>query len=167
MVHVVILFHGVSFLIYNGIHISAHLHHFLQADEIPKNALADLLEELIVDQKKAAQNAMGLVRRVLGGLATKSAAAPINDYVNKALFAEDEQKGAKQVQALGYNMSQDRLEGLLCATYELYSIHPSLVARVLPNLQADLQNPNPDRRRATTAVIGQILAHCHSELKVQ
>ena len=135
-----------------------------QADEIPKKALAELLEELIIDQKRAAQNATGLVRRVLAGLASKSAAAPINDYVNKALFADDEEKGAKQVQALGYNMAQDRLEGLLYATYELYSIHPSLVARVLPNLQADLQNANPDRRRATTAVIGQILAHCHSHL---
>eukprot|EP00435_Cladocopium_sp_Y103_P052134 s1152_g16.t1 len=138
-----------------------------EADEIPKKALAELLEELIIDQKRAAQNATGLVRRVLAGLASKSAAAPINDYVNKALFTDDEQraeqKGAKQVQALGYNMAQDRLEGLLYATYELYSIHPSLVARVLPNLQADLQNANPDRRRATTAVIGQILAHCHQQ----
>ena len=63
-----------------------------QADEIPKKALAELLEELIIDQKRAAQNATGLVRRVLAGLASKSAAAPINDYVNKALFADDEQK---------------------------------------------------------------------------
>lgn len=137
-------------------------HSFVQADEIPKQALAELLEELIIDQKKAAQqNATGLVRRVLAGLATKSAAVHINDYLNKALFAEvDEHKGAKQV---GYNLSQERLEGLLYATYELYSIHPSLVARVLPNVQADLKNANPDRRRATTAVIGQILAHCCSQ----
>lgn len=124
--------------------------------------MAELLEELIIDQKKAAQNATGLVRRVLAGLATKSAAVHINDYLNKALFAEvaTEHKGAKQ---MGYNLSQERLEGLLYATYELYSIHPSLVARVLPNVQADLKNANPDRRRATTAVIGQILAHCCSQ----
>ena len=62
----------------------------------------------------------------------------------------------------GYKISQERLEGLLCATYELYCIQPSLVSRVLPNLLADLQNANPDRRRATTAVIGQILAHQQS-----
>lgn len=136
--------------------------HLYQADEIPKKALGELLEELIIDPKKAAQHATGLVRRVLSGLATQSAAATINDYVNKALFAEMEEPKQRigEVQ-VGGNMIQERLEGLLCATYELYSVHPSLVARVLPNLQADLQNPNPERRCATTAVIGQILAHCH------
>lgn len=136
-----------------------------EADEIPKKALGELLEELIIDPKKAAQHATGLVRRVLSGLATQSAAATINDYVNKALFAEMEEPKQRigEVQ-VGGNMIQERLEGLLCATYELYSVHPSLVARVLPNLQADLQNPNPERRCATTAVIGQILAHCHQQL---
>ena len=125
-----------------------------QADEIPTKALSELLEELMHVKRSACA---GLVRRVLGGLAQRSAALPVNDYLNKALFADGMEP--KPGDKTGYNMSQERLEGLLCATYELYSIQPSLVARVLPNLQADLQNANPDRRRATTAVIGQILAH--------
>ena len=123
-----------------------------EADELPQSVLSGLLEELMQLKRSACA---GLVRRVLAGLAQRTAALPVNDYMNKALFADMPKKGDKT----GYNMSQERLEGLLCATYELYSIQPSLVARVLPNLQADLQNANPERRRATTAVIGQILAH--------
>ncbi|CAK9082100.1 Sister chromatid cohesion protein PDS5 homolog A [Durusdinium trenchii] len=130
-----------------------------EADELPKHALGELLEELMTKRKGAAS----LVRRVLGGLAEGSAAVPINDYLNKALFWGSKkcpEPGFPRLQR-GYKISQERLEGILCATSELYSIQPSLVARVLPNLQADLQNVNPDRRRATTAVIGQILAYCH------
>ncbi|CAJ1417138.1 unnamed protein product [Effrenium voratum] len=117
-----------------------------EADEIPRPALEALLEELTADRKASAA---GLVRRVLGGLACRSAALPINDFMNKALFAD------------GADMSQERLEGLLCAAYELFAIEPALVARVVPNLQADLQCASPDRRRAVTALVGQLLAHRH------
>eukprot|EP00913_Durusdinium_trenchii_P016029 g15066.t1 len=92
-----------------------------EADELPKHALGELLEELMTKRKGAAS----LVRRVLGGLAEGSAAVPINDYLNKALFTGEEELRETE-KAPGYKISQERLEGILCATSELYSIQPSL-----------------------------------------
>ena len=98
-----------------------------------------------------------MVRQVLSNFTTfksQRVALPLNDLLNKSLFlSEDDQA----------ELSQDRLEGLLNATYELYCIHPSLVVRVLPNLHADLQCAKPDRRRAITAFIAQLLAHQHTD----
>jgi len=129
-----------------------------EADEIPKPVISSLVEELMPRQRASA--AAGLVRRVLAGLASRSAALPINDFLNNSLYSEDtlpqsEQAGGGDRPA----MPQDRLEALLCAVYELYAIEPALMARVLPNLDSDLQSVDPDRRRMVTALVGQMLAH--------
>ncbi|CAE7910232.1 Pds5a, partial [Symbiodinium necroappetens] len=125
----------------------------LEADEVPQAVLEQLLEEIV--ERKSPGAAM--VRQVLSNFTTfksQRVALPLNDLLNKSLFlSEDDQA----------ELSQDRLEGLLNATYELYCIHPSLVVRVLPNLHADLQCAKPDRRRAITAFIAQLLAHQHTD----
>ena len=107
-----------------------------------------LLEEMI--EKKSAGAAM--VRQVLTRLANHRAAIQVNDFVNKSLFFEASPDKPQE-------LSQERLEGLLQASYELYCIEPALVARVLQNLNADLQRANPNRRRAITALVAQLLAH--------
>jgi len=135
-----------------------------EADEIPKKTLAELVEELMPRRRNAAA-ATGLVRRILGSLAHRSAALPINDFLNTSLYAEDKAQ-AEDEEAAGPDRlpgAQERLEGVLIAINELYTIEPALVARVLPNLHADLQCSDPDRRRAVTALVGQMLAHYHQQ----
>ncbi|CAE7593276.1 Pds5a [Symbiodinium sp. CCMP2456] len=125
----------------------------LEADEVPQAVLEQLLEEIV--ERKSPGAAM--VRQVLSNFTTfksQRVALPLNDLLNKSLFLSEDGQA---------ELSQDRLEGLLNATYELYCIHPSLVVRVLPNLHADLQCAKPDRRRAITAFIAQLLAHQHTD----
>lgn len=113
-----------------------------EADEIPKLALVSLIEELSPSHRSGP--AAGLVRRVFGGLAHRTAALPVNDFLNTALYSD---------------ASDDRIEALLGVVYELFLLDPALVARVLPNLQADLQAGNSARRRAVTSVVGKMLSH--------
>lgn len=129
-----------------------------EADDIPKTTLIALVEELM--PRRCSSSAAGLVRRVLGGLANRSAALPINDFLNTSLYADSDPVDGEDVATEGSSkLSQDRLEALLCAIFELYVIEPSLVSRVIPNLHTDLQCPDPDRRRAVTALVGQMLSH--------
>ena len=122
-----------------------------EADEVPEAVLEQLLEEIV--ERKSPGGAM--VRQVLTNFTNfknQRVALPLNDLLNKSLFLSQDDQA---------ELSQDRLEGLLNVTYELYCIHPSLVVRVLPNIHADLQCVKPDRRRAITAFIAQLLAHQH------
>lgn len=112
-------------------------------EEIPKDALILLISELMPQHRS---HAFGFVKRVLQSLANRSAALPINDYLNAALQNSGDQTAAKE-------------SDLLAVIYELFSIEPALVARVLPNLQADLVSSAVERRRSVTSVVGKLLAH--------
>ena len=123
----------------------------MQADEVPEAVAQQMLEEMI--EKKSA--GAPVVKQVMKSLANHRAAVRVNELLNKSLFLDVEADPAKREDPV----SQERLEGLLNTTYELFCIEPSLVARMLPNLHADLQCTNPDRRRAFTALTAQLLAH--------
>jgi len=126
-----------------------------EADEIPKAALVALIEELTPQRRRGP--AAGLVRRVLGGLAHRSAALPINDFLNTALYTLP--SDADTLGGPGSALALERVEALLGVVHELFMLEPALVARVLPNLQADLQAANPARRRLVTTLVGQMLAY--------
>lgn len=131
--------------------------------EIPQAVLASLVEELM-PQRKSASASKALVSRLLGSLAQRSIALPINEYLNASIYAEqgspEEGNGGRRG---GLRLSEERLQAFLCLVPELFRIDPALVARVLPKLQADLQSTDPHRRRAVTAIVGQMLSHCHED----
>lgn len=130
--------------------------------EIPQAVLASLVEELM-PQRKSASASKVLVNRLLGSLAHRSIALPINEYLNANIYAEqgspEEDNGSRR----GKRLSEERLQAFLLVVPELFRIDPALVARVLPKLQADLQSTDPHRRRAVTAIVGQMLAHWHED----
>ena len=112
----------------------------------------------------------GLVKRVLAMLARRTAAVAVNDYLNSCLAEAFRQSHAHilcmLLLALGsvrlsfgrefwkarnspsesreelqlVPSAAERSEATLVAVHELYMVDPALVARVLPNLQADLVN---------------------------
>lgn len=120
-----------------------------EADEIPRSVLMWFVQELMPGRR--ASQAKNLVSRVLGGLANRSAALPINDFLNSALHP---QKGMDD----HWDVEAD-LKELYAVVHDLYVIEPALVARVLPNLHADLVSSDVQRRCSVAHVIGLVIAH--------
>lgn len=130
-----------------------------EADEVPKCVWVTLVELLTTRGRNP--RAASLARRVLGALANRSAAVPINEFLNASLYStptEDEDAAQFTIES----EANHEINALLAATVELFKIDPSLTGRVLPNLQADLQCSNAERRQAVTKCMGQILAHHHA-----
>lgn len=139
-----------------------------ECDDIPEAALRPLLDELVATPRRhdrsAAQGRSGdLVRRVLGSLATRNAALPINEFLNRVLYGDASNRDcAAQAEeeefAEASLVSQERREALLKVVYELYAIDAALVSRVFPHLHADLLSKDASRRRAVTSLVGRMLA---------
>jgi len=130
-----------------------------EADEVPKCVWGALVELLTTRGRNP--RAASLARRVLGALANRSAAVPINEFLNASLYAAPKQDEDAAQHMIESEANHQR-NALLAATVELFKIDPSLTGRVLPNLQADLQCSNAERRQAVTKCMGEILAHHHA-----
>lgn len=118
---------------------------------VPKKVMKALVDELTPRLRNGA--AADLVRRVLGGLANRTIVMLLNDYLNAGLYVRE---GDLDPSA---PLARDGMEGLLGAACELYAVDPGFVARVIPNLQVDLQASDPERRRMVTVALGRMLAH--------
>eukprot|EP00747_Dinoflagellata_sp_TGD_P187817 gnl/TRDRNA2_/TRDRNA2_45873_c0_seq1.p1 gnl/TRDRNA2_/TRDRNA2_45873_c0~~gnl/TRDRNA2_/TRDRNA2_45873_c0_seq1.p1 ORF type:complete len:1344 (-),score=272.30 gnl/TRDRNA2_/TRDRNA2_45873_c0_seq1:173-4171(-) len=122
--------------------------------EVPKPALMSLIEELV--PKRRSSHAASLVRRTLGDLANRSVSLPINDLLNAALYSPHEADDPQS------EVTEQETEALLGAVWELFQVEVSLVARVLPNLQTDLQCADERRRCMVTSLIGRMLSFRHT-----
>lgn len=122
-----------------------------EADEVPKSVWVNLVE-LLTARGRASRGA-SLARRVLASLASRSAMIPINEFLNASLYPSPEEVS----QPMQTSDARTQRDALLAATAELYAVDPALVARVMPNLQADLQCADADRRQAVTKCVGQVL----------
>jgi hypothetical protein len=128
-----------------------------EAEEVPRSVWVTLVELLTSRSRGRANSAVRVSRQVLRSLAHRSAALPINEFLNASLYAAPEDV----TQLMQVSEAKYQRDALLVATFELYCIDPALVARVIPNLQADLQCEDADRRRAVTNCVGQLLAYQH------
>lgn len=129
-----------------------------EADEPPKPALALLLRELAANAQAAAA-AGSFLRRVLGGLASRSAVRFVNDFVVSALCAHPTAAEAGGVET-GADVGPCELRA---AIFALFVIEPGFVAQVLPNLQLQLRCDCAERRAALTTLVGRMLSHQEPE----
>ncbi|CAE7185596.1 Pds5a, partial [Symbiodinium necroappetens] len=125
-----------------------------EADE-----LSDSVLNVLVDEVKQKTKSLGLVQRVLATLARHSAVVPVNDFLNRVLAEAFSLPPQGREELLLLPSTTERVEAILLVVHELYMIDPALVARVLPNLQAELVSSDAGRRRAVTALVGHMLAH--------
>lgn len=125
-----------------------------EADEIPSMALASLVDEL--GSAHRTPNAVNVARCVLDALAKRSVAVGVGDFLIDRLYMP--LKSVDDVEG-GTVSHQGPVLSLFRAVYELFVIDPFFIARVLPNLQADLQCEDPDRRCVVTELVGKMLSH--------
>lgn len=125
-----------------------------EADDIPQCALVTLVEELMPERRST--RGRELAARVLGTLAQGGAALSINEFLNAALYTGAVSKIAHPLQAWA---SEEHRDTLLEIAAELFRIDSALTARVIPNLQSDLESGDVQRRQGATSCVGQMLAH--------
>eukprot|EP00403_Amphidinium_massartii_P001663 CAMPEP_0178378994 /NCGR_PEP_ID=MMETSP0689_2-20121128/4712_1 /TAXON_ID=160604 /ORGANISM="Amphidinium massartii, Strain CS-259" /LENGTH=1290 /DNA_ID=CAMNT_0019999079 /DNA_START=26 /DNA_END=3898 /DNA_ORIENTATION=+ len=126
------------------------------AEDIPAQVLRVLLDALLPNRSEESKVRM-LVHSILAPLATKSAAAAVNEYLSACLQQEDD-SGSKE----GKRKHLLDLAAAFEVVSEVYKIDTHLCSRVMPLLQASLEATSVQRRTQATQASGRILAQIPS-----